>query len=447
VKNRTDPSWGAGLPGGIRAAFDQAASLVTEDRVAEIVTQFVDVPSPTGQERPLAERIARLLEERGLDGRVMAIDDDQANAWGRLRGQDSNGAKLMLYAPIDTVTSGDAADDVPVVGSITPDLLPRAYRPRPSLLAGLGASNPKGHAACMLAAAEAIRLADVPLLGDLLVAFGAGGMPTNAPKGASRRNLGHGVGAAFLIEQGVWPDVAVIAKPGWSVTWEEVGITWFDITVHGDHSYVAARHRLPYDNSIRSAARLVEELEEWFPAYSAAHTGGGVAPQAVVGSISGGWERSRSFIPATTVVRVDLRISPRTTPAMAERELRAEVHRIASALGIRADVELVLSLPGAATSEDAWITRSSVAAWEAMEGRTHVPERALSGLTDANLFRRAGIPTARVGMPKVVEAGREVGFEYGMNCIDLEQAVRFTRLLVRIALDTTMRQHTELESQ
>jgi len=107
---------------------------------------------------------------------------------------------------------------------------------------------------------------------------------------------------------------------------------------------------------------------------------------------------------------------------------------------------MVLSIPGADTGEDAWISRSCVAAWEALEGRAHEPERSLSGMTDANLFRRAGIPTARVGMPKVVEDDREVGFEYGMNSVDLDDAVRFTRKLVRIALDTAMRPHAEVQS-
>ena len=446
MSERVDPSWGAGLPERIRAAFDRAAALVTQDQVASLVTEFVNLPSPTGRELPLAERIVQLMDERGVEGHLMRIDDDQANAWGRLRGSSRNGGRVMLYAPIDTVTTGDAAYDAPVVGSLTPDLKTDAYQPRDGLLAGLGASNPKGHAACILAAAEAIRRADVPLVGDLLIAFGAGGMPVNARPGPGRRNVGHGVGASFLIEQGVWPDVAVIAKPGWAVTWEEVGVTWFNLTVHGAHGYVAARHRLPYDNPIASAARLVEALEEWFPEYSAAHAAGGVAPQGVVGGIDGGWDRTPSFVPATTVVRVDLRTPPAMTPVMAERELRTAVERIAARLAIRVEVEMVLSIPGADTGGDAWISRSCVAAWEALEGRAHEPERSLSGMTDANLFRRAGIPTARVGMPKVVEDDREVGFEYGMNSVDLDDAVRFTRKLVRIALDTAMRPHAEIQS-
>jgi len=446
VSETAHPSWGAGLPDRIRDAFDRAAALVTQDQIASLVTEFVNVPSPTGRELPLAERIVQLMDERGVEGHLMRIDDDQANAWGRLRGSNRNGGRVMLYAPIDTVTTGDAAYDSPVVGPMTTDLKTKAYPPRDGLLAGLGASNPKGHAACILAAAEAIRRADVHLEGDLLIAFGAGGMPANARSARGRRNVGHGVGASFLIEQGVWPDVAVIAKPGWAVTWEEVGVTWFNLTVHGTHSYVAARHRLPYDNPIRSAARLVEALEEWFPQYSAAHAGGGTAPQGVVGGIDGGWDRTPSFVPATTVVRVDLRTPPAMTPVMAERELRTAVERIAAQLDIRVDVEMVLSILGADTGQDSWISRSSVAAWEALEGRAHEPERSLSGMTDANLFRRAGIPTARVGMPKVVEHDREVGFEYGMNCVNLDDAVRFTRKLVRIALDTAMRTGVEIRS-
>ncbi|MDT7560381.1 MAG: hypothetical protein QOI68_4851, partial [Pseudonocardiales bacterium] len=307
----------------------------------------------------------------------------------------------------------------------------------------------KGHAACVLAAAEALAGSGIELTGALLVGFGAGGMPTNARPGVGnpRRNTGQGVGCSFLLEQGVWPDYAVIAKPGWSVSWEEVGLTWFDVVVRGTHTYVGSRHRLPYANAVDLAGQLVHGLEQWFPRYAEAHTDGLVAPQGVVASIAGGAERTASFTPAECRFAVDLRLSPRTTPARARREFTAALADIADRLGgVDYEVEQVLAIPGERTDPDSWICRSAVAAWEAVAGEPHRAVTGMSGATDANILRNRGIPTVRLGMPKVTgaRAGNEIDFALGMNLVDVREAERLTRALVRIAVDTLTRTRSEV---
>ncbi len=79
---------------------------------------------------------------------------------GGVRG-NGTGPDLMLYAPIDTVTSGDAAEDVPwAAETLRPDLRAEAAVDGDYVI-GLGASNPKGHAACVMAAVEAVRAAEI----------------------------------------------------------------------------------------------------------------------------------------------------------------------------------------------------------------------------------------------------------------------------------------------
>ena len=436
----------AGLPDRQREAVARAWAHVDRDRLRELAVLVTSLPSPTGEERPLAEELAVRLGAAGLDGRVQPLDDRQANAWGRLDG-DGGGPSLMLYAPVDTFTVGTEDEDLPWIGpELRPDMRPGAVVEGP-YVTGLGASNPKGHAACVLAAAEAVAAAGIPLRGDLVAAFGAGGMPTNARPGRDRANTGQGVGASFLLEQGVWTDAAVIAKPGWAASAAEVGLVWFDVWVGGTHTYVGSRHRLPYVNAVAQAATVVTGLEAWFERYAAASTDAVVSPQGVVSSIEGGWPRLAAATPGRVRIRCDVRLAPGRSPASLAREFRAAVAAIADRTpGLDVAVETVLAIPGSATPADAWVVRSTVAAWEAAEGRPHEGPAGTSGATDANILRNRGIPTVRIGMPKVgagEPAPFEVDFARGMNTVDVRDMERLTRLLVRVAVDTCTRTFEE----
>ena len=354
---------GAGLDDSRRDLLERAAKHISADRLGDLTASLVDVPSPTGDEAPLARHIAALLAASGVEAHVQPLDDRQANAWGRLRG-DGGGPDLMLYAPIDTMTAGDEREDLPWAGpELRPDMR-TAAQVMGDYVIGLGASNPKGHAACLLMAAEAVRLAEIQLTGDLIVAFGAGGMPTNARPGVGnpRLNTGQGVGCSFLLEQGVWADYAVIAKPGWCVAWEEVGLTWFEVTVRGTHTYVGSRHRLPYVNAVVRAGEVAARLDRWFADYAAAHTDGLVAPQGVVASIEGGWRRTAAFTPAECRFLVDLRLSPRTSPMQAKREFAAALAASRETCPApRSPSSRSSAIPGASTDPDSWICRSAIA--------------------------------------------------------------------------------------
>ncbi len=418
----------------------RARAQVSRERLRELVKALVDLPSPTGDEARLASYAATQLESAGLHADVLAHDERQASARARLPGR-GGGPDLLLYAPIDTLTVGRADIDLPWAGPVLrPDMRPVAVDDG-DLVIGLGAGNPKGHAACVVAAAEAIVAAGVPLAGDLLVGLGAGGMPTNALglDGDPRRHTGQGVGASFLLEQGLWADHAVIAKPGWTVSAEEVGLAWFDITVAGTHTYVGSRHRLPYRNPIPLAGAVAERLEQWFVEYAERHTGGTFAPQGIVGAIEGGWMRMPAVTSAACRLRCDLRLPPGLSPSAARRELNCELARIGAELDAELSCELVLAIPGTRTNAQDRVVTAAVAAWEEAQGRAHQPILGNSGATDANILRSRGIPTVRVGMPKVQAKHLPIDpagdFAMGMNTVDVREMERLTQLLIRVAVD------------
>jgi acetylornithine deacetylase/succinyl-diaminopimelate desuccinylase-like protein len=432
----------AAAPGAPAAAgwIEAARARVSRERLLDLAAGLVAIPSPTGDEAAVARYAAAELERAGLRSGVQPLDDRQANARAVLPG--SGGVPdLLLYAPVDTLTTGRPEADLPWAGP----RLRADMRPEPvahgHYLTGLGAGNPKGHAACVMAAAEAIAAAGVPLAGSLLVGLGSGGMPTNALglDGDQRRHTGQGAGCSFLLEQGFWADYAVIAKPGWMVSHDEVGLAWFEVTVPGSHTYVGSRHRLPYANAVAAAGQVAGGLEEWFEQYARSHTAGTVAPQGVVAAVSGGWMRMAAVTPAACLLRCDLRLAPGFSPMAAKREFGAALTRIGVRLGVDLSFDMVLAIPGTCTDPDSPVVRAAVAAWEEASGRRHEQPAGNSGATDANILRGRGIPTVRIGMPKVSTTDLGIDpsadFQMGMNTVDVREMERLTRLLIRVAVD------------
>jgi succinyl-diaminopimelate desuccinylase len=414
-----------------RRWYELACARIDEAELAAILSELIDVHSASGDEGELARAIVTRLSVGGVESTEQRLDDHQSNAIGWIRGSSSAAPSLLLYSPIDTVTSDDPDEDLPwAAAALAPEMHARAWTAEGHVF-GLGAQNPKGHAACIIAAALAIKAAAVPLTGELSLGFGAGGMPTNARPGM-RPDSGHGAGCARLLQQYPRPTYAVIAKSGWAVSWEEVGFAWYEVRVAGTHTYVGSRHLLPYVNPIAQAAVIIQGLEAWFPRWAEQHRSGLVAPQGVVSFIESGWERMPAFVPAMCRFRVDLRLSPRTTPDQADQAFGSKLHELATQFGTQLQWERLIAVPGTTTAPDNAIIRTAIEAWEAVEGRRHQPMPGLSGATDANILRGHGVPTARVGLPKANLPA--IDFQRGMNAVSIAAMARLTRHLIYTAI-------------
>ena len=410
---------------------------VTRELLLESVCGMVDIASPTGGERPLATWIADTLTARGVDAAVQPVDAFQASAAATVAG--GVGPSLMLYAPIDTFTTGDESLDVPAASETWREDLAAQAVVDGDVVEGLGAGNPKGHAAVVMAVLQAFRASGVVPPGDVIGAFGAGGMPSFAVPGVGdpeRVNTGHGVGAALLLERGFTTDYAVIAKPGWHVLHEEVGLVWIDVLVPGLHTYAGSRHRLPYSNAVATAGRVAIALEEWLEGYAVRHEHGTMQPHGIVSSVHGGFDRLAASTPAQVRLRLDLRLTTQQTPAGVVREVRDEMRRLSEQLGVELLVRQVAAIPATHTPPDSPVVRAAVAAFESVAGHPHQITMGNSGATDANILRMRGVPTARTGMPKVAATpdGREIDFTRGMNLVDVRAMRQLAEVLVRTVM-------------
>jgi acetylornithine deacetylase/succinyl-diaminopimelate desuccinylase-like protein len=420
----------------------RAWDAIDESRLADLNRLMASIPSPTGEEGQLAQAIADVMNKSGVDAFYQPMDDAQGNAIGRVSGS-GDGADLLLYAPLDTAFSTNQNEECPWIGDrLPPEMTTNAYI-RDGNVVGMGAENPKGYAACVVAAAQAIKAASVPMKGSLLVGLGAGGMPTNRRPSSQKFNAGQGAGCAFMLEQGLRGDFAIIAKPGWSVAWEEVGLCWFKVIVRGDLNYTGVRHVIKGRNPIVHAAKVIGWLEEWFSEYTEKNTSGLVAPQGSINAIQGGWTYKPAFVPASCHFFVDLRISPRVSPVEAKHQFGAAIERIVKANpDLSVEWEMILSIPGSFTEPNNWIIESCIRAWEFVENQKHRPRTGTSGATDANILRAAGIPTARLGMPRPKSANERGVFS--METSNIAGMKQLTKCLVYAAVDTCTRNRQEI---
>jgi acetylornithine deacetylase/succinyl-diaminopimelate desuccinylase-like protein len=432
---------GGNLSTNQRDLIAAARAAISRERLLERCRAIVDIPSPTGEELPLARHLARELEGMGAEATVQEMSDRQGNAVGRLRGT-GDGAELLLYAPIDAAFSGNLEEDEPWLGrEPRPDLALPA-RIEGGKVIGLAAENPKSYVACILETVEVLAGLGATLPGTITAGFGAGGMPTSGRPGLPA-GIGHGAGCAHLLEHGVRPDVAIIVKPGYAVSWEEVGLSWHTVTVRGSLNYAGIRHRVPYRNPIVSAAAVIEALEAWFPVYTARHTDGLVSPQGSIGAIRAGGGALAAFVPPTCQLFLDVRVSPRSSPAEVSGELNSMLAELKTRLpDLDVESEMTVAIDGGATDPDSWIVQALVRAWEEREGRPHQPATGTSGATDAAILRGHGVPTARIGPPPAATPSPYPGFSMGVA--DGESMEALVSVLVHAVVDTATRRRADI---
>lgn len=360
---------------------------MTRARLRQLAALFVGVPSPTGQECTLAERIVAELAAVGLAAEIRKLDERAAVAQARLVGHVPRRPKLLMYAPIDT----------PIPGT-TPATEARATL-GDTWVMGLGAFDPKGHAACVLAAVEALAVIGAPLAADLQVSFG-----------------GAAAGPA-LAREGRRLAAAVVVGPGGGVACAAGPRRWCEFDIGGTSSYTGAGVAAAVRNAVSDAGHIVD----------------GLARRAEVG----GRPRLVMATPEQSRVEIELGASDPDTSVDAEYEsIWSHVRWLADEIGADVQAAGVKSLPASATADDEPVARAAARAWTSLSGQACVPTVDPVGGTETHALRAAGVPTVRVGMvaPRAGLAGATTPDAAG-NVVDVAEMERCARLLVRIAVD------------
>jgi acetylornithine deacetylase/succinyl-diaminopimelate desuccinylase-like protein len=294
----------------------RAAVHVTADNVRGLLTDLVNIPSPTGSEIGVAHYLVERMRKLGLDTDLPLVDQGRPNAVGHLRGR-GDGLNLLFTGHMDTSYSGDEEH---LAGD---GFKPKAVY-RDGWVFGLGAMNMKSGLAAALVAIEAIVKAGVELAGD--ISFG--GVVGEIEKSAIEefqglQYSGYGIGTRHLVTHGTTADFALLAEPtGMRISVANLGCIWLRITVGGTVAHSALANRPNVVNAIAVMHELQNDIARWARDYEAAHIYMGERPNVTIAAIRGGapWRLSRN--PHSCSLYLDIRTVPGQTVEGVKRELR-----------------------------------------------------------------------------------------------------------------------------
>jgi succinyl-diaminopimelate desuccinylase len=102
-----------------KEAAQQVLAQIDRDELAQVACDLTSIPSPTGQEKAVAEYILAWYEANGLKAVRQDVEVDRPNAVGIVKG-DGTGLSLSFNGHTDTSFTG-TSEDLRMVAKVEPD--------------------------------------------------------------------------------------------------------------------------------------------------------------------------------------------------------------------------------------------------------------------------------------------------------------------------------------
>src|SRR5438034_89084 len=255
------------------------------DRLVALAVDLVSVPSPTGDEQGMGERVREEFEDLGLQVQWQQVEDGRPNVVGLMEG--AGGApSLMFNGHMDTSYSGQE----PWLAGI------RGFQPegfvQEGRVYGLGISNMKGALACYMAAVRALRDAGVRLRGDVMVACVAGEIEKTQwhPDFVGSEYRGYASGSRFLTSHGAVTDMCILGEPTEQrIVLGHYGSLWMRISTSGPFIHTAFSEGRRNETSIVRMRDVLDAVLEYAPEWEEWTSYGGKKGIVNVGAINGGF--------------------------------------------------------------------------------------------------------------------------------------------------------------
>lgn len=296
-------------------------SMVSREELVQIACDLVNIPSPTGCEKPCADYILARYQQAGIRVLPQVFEDNRANAIGIIKGE-GDGPCLMLNGHMDTSYTGDE------------QYLPNkpGYKPKAIIdgdwIYGLGIYNMKGSLACFIHAAEIIKRSGIRLKGDVLIAAVAGEIEkSQVDRYQGPLYRGAACGTWYAITHGAIADFCLVGEPtGMTLMHAHGGYVWTKITLVGDPMHTIFGHKR--NNTINNMMKIMTAIQEWGDEYEKRRAKYGMPAHVTLSAIEGGWPYRCSRVPVYCTVYVDTRLMPGQQPIEVQREIEQVVTRL-----------------------------------------------------------------------------------------------------------------------
>jgi acetylornithine deacetylase/succinyl-diaminopimelate desuccinylase-like protein len=423
-------------------AIDQAAAknvLAQIDRaeLAQLGCDLTSIPSPTGQEKAIAEFILSWFAGNGLKAVRQDVEPERPNAIGILKG-DGTGLSLSFNGHTDTSFTG-TDEDLRMVRNIEPEaeLKGNIVGDR---VQGLGISNMKGGVAAFMIAGKALKKSGVRLKGDLILAAVVGEI-SRTPVGPwqSKEYRGEGAGTRHLLSHGMHSDYAVVADGSdLNIVWTQTGVVQVKITTFGkaEAAWGTKRSAYPMEkvNAIVKMTKIIEAVERWAAEFEEKHIyaspTGSLLPKVNIGGIEGGAPYRPNYFPGVCSIYVDVRMPPQVRPVQIKSELELLLNR----LGLDYELDVYRSLLGHEGRNVEPLVKSAEEIFLHLFNESIKPESPdrASIWTDTNIYNELGIPAIKIG-PR----GRRISARN--EEIDIDVMLKAAQIYALMALDICTR--------
>jgi len=382
---------------------------ITEEKLTALILELCNIPSPYGFEKQAGDYVYDWMKREGFRPRKVGLTEDRFNVIGALKG--SGGGKSLLFSShLDTAGPSGSPLDSWMYRDLENPFWHTCWLEE-GTFRGQSVENDKGPMACFLIAAQAIREAGAPLLGDVILTACPGEMgqePVDEFEGIGY--VSKETGAEYMmVHGGIMADYGIAAEgTDFGVSWVEAGKAFFKIVVHGRGVYTPAiRHTEKlneHPNPIVKSAALVSALTDWAMEYERSYTrtypGGTVIPKVQIGAIKGGHPHFIIGGSDTCSLYLDCRILPGMKPA----EVADQLRKVVSDCGVDADIELFLFRQG--YEADLEQVSPFVNALRNSHSGVFGQELAMSAPVfssmwrDHSVFNEYGIPSVTYGPPR-----------------------------------------------
>lgn len=253
---------------------DQANVLdsVKREDVLKLTRDVIDIPSPMGGEQQLGEYLLDTFTSWGLKTYRQEVEQGRFNVVGILKGS-GGGPTLMYSGHMDTPWAGDE-EGILELGS---GYSPKSYMDG-DWIYGMGAYNMKSGDASAIAALKALVDSGIKLKGDVMFAAVVG-ETSHAQVGRYQgpRYRGDGVGAHFLVGNGILADFCIDPEPTTSkISIASGGYVYIEVKILGNPGATYIRGGAGKDvkapvNAIEKTLNVIQAIKEWAPKYKSKH--------------------------------------------------------------------------------------------------------------------------------------------------------------------------------